>query len=130
MPKPPGCPARPLPISPVATWLPGTVAAVTVLGTDPTLEPLKPPNCWVLVAPKVLAPPVLKRLTPRALSFDRSTWANLTFNKICFCRPGCAIRSESTISLEKDAAIFAIWSATGRLDAVPLKTIRFSSDSA
>src|SRR5712691_707978 len=76
------------------------------------------------------APGVLKRLKPKAVSFLRSTWANRTFNRICFCRVGSAIRTEFTTSFENGAAIFPIWSATAGDDAVPVRTTLPSSDFA
>src|SRR5438552_11804961 len=75
------------------------------------------------------APGVLNRLKPKAVNFDRSTWAKRTFTSICFCRCGWATWMEFTISLEKGAAIFPIWSATAVEDAVPTRITLPSSDS-
>ena len=87
-------------------------------------------NCCVPADPKMGAPGVLKRLMPKAVSFLRSTWANRTFSSTCFCRCGWATWMEFTISFEKGAAIFPIWSATAVDEATPVRTTLPSSDSA
>ena len=63
------------------------------------------------MVPMVLVAPVLKRLTPKFVTFARSASAKRTFSITCFRRGGCATLNPLTTSLEKLPAIFSICSA-------------------